>query len=408
MSLKRLAINTAVVLGILTLLLLLYEFREAVVVFVFSLGIAAAARPFVISLTNRKVPTGLAIVLVYATFSLFIIGIFWAAGGVLLSDFQHLSDNLATTYDQTWTSWHKGSNFQQMIVQQLPAPADLYKGFTPERASATLNSLLGFTMSSVTLIGEAFTVLVLSIYWSIDRVHFERLWLSLLPAKSRAQSREVWRAIERDFGEYVRSQVLQSIFAGLLLGAGLWVMGVDYPVLLAVFAALIWLIPWLGGVLVVLPIALTGFSQSMVLGIGATVYAIAILFLLDFLIEPKFVRRRQFSSLLSILLIIALVGPFGLLGFIVAPPLAAAIELVFRYNLQARQVSATVQDAERVTELHARLLQVREAVSHAAEPLEPQALNLLERLEDLVNRAEEALEEEKPGPVAKQAGMRLP
>lgn len=408
MRLKQLAINTAVVLGILTLFLLLYEFREAVIVFVFSLAIAAAARPFVDSLTLRKVPTGLAIVLVYAGFSVIIIGIFWAAGGPLLSDFQHLSDNLATKYDQTWTSWHKGSGFEEMIVQQLPAPADLYKGFTPERASATLNSLLGLTMSSVTLIGEAFTVLVLSIYWSLDRVHFERLWLSLLPAKSRAHSREVWRDIERDFGEYVRSQVLQSIFAGLLLGVGLWVMGVDYPVLLAVFAALIWLIPWLGGVLVVLPIALTGFSQSLVLGIGATLYAISILLLLDFLIAPRFVRRRQFSALLSILLIIALIEPFGLLGFIMAPPLAAAIELLFRYNLQARQVSPPVQDAQRITALHDRISQVRETIARADEEPEPQTLNLLQRLEDLVNRADEALEEDQARPVPNQVGARLP
>lgn len=400
MTMRQIAINTAVVLGILLLGMLLYEFREAVIVFIFSLAIAAATRPFVNSLTRRNVPSGLAILLVYLLFAIFIIGIFWAVGSSLLSEIQHLSDNLAITYDQVWSTWPKGSDFQKTIVQQLPPPTELYKALTPERVSTTLNSLLGFTRSSVTLIGEIFTVLVLSIYWSMDRVHFERLWLSLLPAKSRAQSREVWRAIERDFGEYVRSQVYQSILAGLLLGVGLWAMGVPYPTLLAVFGALVWLIPWLGGILAVLPIALAGFSVSVGLGIFASVFSIGVLLLLDFIVEPRFVRKRQFSSLLSILLIIALIGPFGLLGFIVAPPLAAAIELIFWYNLQGRQVPAAAQATEQVNELQARVFQVREAVTRSTIPIEPQTLNLLERLEELVNRADDVIEDETPQPVS--------
>ena len=149
-----------------------------------------------------------------------------------------------------------------MIVRQLPPPADLYKSFTPEKANTTLNGLLGFTVGSVTIIGQFFTVLVLSIYWSIDRVHFERLWLSLLPTKSRARSREIWRAIDRDFGAYVRRGSPEHFCGG---AAGVWAVGDgdQYPSLLAVFGALVWLIPWLGGVLVVIPIALVGFSQSI-------------------------------------------------------------------------------------------------------------------------------------------------
>ena len=98
-------------------------------------------------------------------------------------------------------------------------------------------------------------------------------------------------AIERDFGEYVRSELLQSILAGVILGLGLWAMGIQYPILLAIFAALAWLIPWLGGVLAIIPVAIAGFSQSIGLGIFATVFALGVLFFLDFLIEPRFIAQ---------------------------------------------------------------------------------------------------------------------
>lgn len=404
MTLKQLAINAAVVLGTLTLAFLIWEFREAVIVFVFSLAIAAAARPYVESLSNRGLPSTVALVLVYVLFVVIVIGIFVLAGNSLITEIQHLTDNLAKTYDAIWTNWPKGTDFQKLIVQRLPPPADLYKSFSPEQSGSTISGLLGFTITSATLIGQILTIFVLSIYWSIDRVHFERLWLSLLKVESRARSRDIWRAIERDFGSYVRSEVLQSILAGVLLGLGLWAMGIQYPSLLAMFAALAWLIPWLGGVLAILPVALVGFSQSMGLGIFATIFAIGILVLLDFLIEPRFLRKRQFSSLLSILLIIALIEPFGLMGFIVAPPLAAALELIFRYNLSAKPVPTSTQSAEQVTELRARILQLRQTIANHPEPPEPQTLSILARLEELVKRTDQELEtmEDKRQPVRRR------
>jgi predicted PurR-regulated permease PerM len=402
MSLKQIAINTAIVLGTLALAFLLWEFREAVILFIFSLAVAAAARPYVESLVNRGAPRALAIVLVYVLFLALIALIMWAIGSSFLNEIQHLFDNLVATYEQIWNSWPKGSQIQQFIIHQLPPPADLYKGMTPERASSTLKSLLGFTMTSATLLGQFFTVLMLSIYWSIDRVHFERVWLSLLPVNSRARSRDIWRNIEHDFGAYIRSEVMQSLLAGLLLGLGLHAIGIPYPTLLAVFGALAWFIPWIGGMLAVLPIALVGLSQSIGMGIFATVYALGVLFFLEFYIEPRFIhrRRQQFSSLLSILLIIALVQPFGLMGFLVAPPLAAAIELIFRYNLRTRPLPESVQSAEQISILRGRIIQIREMLMRTSEQVEPQTSSLLDRLETLVDQSDRAIRQTEASPTA--------
>lgn len=395
MTIRRIAINVAVILATLSVIYLLYEFRQAVILFILSLAVAAATRPYVEILTNRGVKRSLAILLVYLLFIGFLVLLFVAGGSQMLRELQMLADSLAQGYDHIWTEWPDGTAFQKMIIQQLPAPADLYESFSLEQQNSMLQGLLGFTMSSANFIGQLFTVLILSLYWSLDRVHFERLWLSVLPVESRARSRDIWRDIEHDFGAYVRSEVLQSIFAGILIGVGLALMGVKYPALLGLFAALAWLIPWLGGVLAVIPVTLTALSQGVGLGIFATVYAIGVLFFLEFYIEQRFIRRQQYSSLLSILLILAMIEPFGLAGFIVAPPLAAAIQLLFRYNLLARQTSEAQLDQERISSLQARLLQIRKIAESSPQPLEPQTLNLLERLEELVERTDDAVGRKK-------------
>ncbi len=397
MSMKQVAINALVVIGTLALVFILWEFREALILFVFSLAIAAAARPYVEALINRGLPRSLAILLVYAIFLGIFVAIFSSVGSSMLTEIQRLADSLATTYDQMWKSWPNGTEVQRFLINQLPAPADLYKTFSPERASAIVSSLLGITAVSANFLGQVVTTLILSIYWSIDRVHFERLWLSLLPVDSRAQARDIWRNIERDFGAYVRSEILQSLFAGILIGIGLWLMGVRYPILLAIFAALAWLIPWLGGVLAIIPIAITGLSQSLGLGAFATIFAIGVLFFLEFYLEPRFIRRRQyqFSSLLSILLIIALSQPYGLMGFIIAPPLAAAIELIFRYNLRPKPVPESVKTAEQISILRGRIIQIREMITRDTDAPKPQITSLLGRLEELVDETDRALRQQK-------------
>lgn len=402
MNIKQVAINAFIVIGTLALVFILWQFREALILFGFSLAIAAAARPYMETLINRGVPRSVAIILIYVLFLAILGIIFGVISSSMLLEIQHLSNNLANTYEQMWKSWPAGSNVQRFIINQLPPPAQLYESFSPEKASPVISSLFGITVVSANFIGQIVTIFILSIYWSIDRVHFERLWLSLLPVNSRARARDIWRNIERDFGAYVRSEILQSLFAGVLIGVGLWLMGVNYPILLAIFAALAWLIPWFGGVLAIIPIALTALSQHIWLGVFAAAFAMGVLFFLEFYVEPRFIRRRQrqFSSLLSILLIIALSQPYGLMGFIVAPPLAAAIELIFRYNLQAKPVPENTQTVEQIAVLRGRLIQIRQMLAHGSEPPEPYITSLLGRLEGLLKQTDQALwqarSEQKP------------
>ena len=398
MTPRRAAGAAAVVFGTLALVYLVWVFRQAVILFVFSLAVAAAARPVVEWLALRGWRRSFALLFVYAVFLGGLGAILWAFGSSLLVELQQLADTLARDYDRIWAEWPTGTEVQQNIVRQLPAPADLYESFSPERQNSAMQGLMGVTIGSATFIGQLVTIIILSIYWSIDQVHFERLWLSLLPVESRARSRDVWRYIERDFGSYVRSEVLQSILVALLLGLGLWAMGVRYPTLLAIFGALAWLIPWLGGVLAVLPIVLAALSGGVMLAVFASLFTVAVLVLMEFFIEPRFIRRRRFSPLLTILLIIALVEPFGLLGFLVAPPLAAALELVFRYNLQARTTPVSVETAERLASLRERMAQMRQTIDAQEEPLEPQMANLLARLDGLIDRSEEALKKDGPRP----------
>jgi predicted PurR-regulated permease PerM len=257
-----------------------------------------------------------------------------------------------------------------------------------------LQATLGVAQSFFGIIGQFVIVLVLSIYWSIDRVRFERLWLSVLPAGKRSQAREIWREIETSVGAYIRSEFIQVLLAGILLGLGYWLMGLRYPVLLALSGALLWLIPWMGAVLAVgLPLVV-GLSGGLGLAALAVLYTLVVLLLLEVVVEPRLFNRRRYSSLLIVLFVVAMADVYGLIGLIIAPPLAAATQTLFYNLMRAASPAQTVDARVQVENLRKRLTALRETVVISEENSPPELYSLIERVEQLIDETETHIREE--------------
>jgi predicted PurR-regulated permease PerM len=135
-------------------------------------------------------------------------------------------------------------------------------------------------------------VIILSIYWSIDRTRFERMWLSLLAVETRTWARNTYRDIENEIGVYIRSMFVRALLSGLFIGIGfVTLIGVNYATLLAILGALFSLIPWLGILLVVIPVFLSGLTTSIQIAALAAAYAFIVMILLEVVIVPKIVSR---------------------------------------------------------------------------------------------------------------------
>jgi len=125
--------------------------------------------------------------------------------------------------------WLEGSSFQQALFARLPPPSKLFEAVTGDQGQLVLPAILGFTQGIGGGVSGVLVILFLSIYWSINQIHFERLWLSLLPSGQRKQARGIWRTVEPDIGAYIRGEVIQSLLAGLLIRPGLLAARVPIP-----------------------------------------------------------------------------------------------------------------------------------------------------------------------------------
>lgn len=388
---KRFVAYAIVIIATLVGLLLLWESRLVVGIFLLSLLLTAAVRPIIVRLTARGLPKALGTLLTYVS-GLLLLGLgLYFLSGPLVAELDLLADRLTATYDRFYPYWQAGNAFEQALASRLPPPARLYDLMAAEEGQLLAQTLFMFTRNLISVLSGAVLIVVLSIYWSADQERFERLWLSLLPPEKRGRGRDIWRAVETGIGSYIRNEGALSFIAFFLLVLVYAAVGINYPILLALLGAVAWLIPIVGFIFMIVPAFLSGLASSLAVAVAVTLYTGLVLLVLEFVIQPSlFRRRRVYSPILVILLIIPLASLYGLLGVLMAPPLAVVIQILLGSLFRRRRMEVeAIYPSAQVERLSERLADTRLQIEE--EP-PPEIASLAERLDSLLARAEERLD----------------
>lgn len=426
----RIALNIATIFATLTGLALLWEFRGAALIFCISLALAAAMRPAIEFFVARKFPVTVGVAATYLPLLGLLGLLIFLSVSRMGDEFNRMVQDADGAYKQINEKWRNGNLFERAVAQLIPPIVEkqnsssvnkttetsaLAAGLkTPEKSHLVplagtkltsngvwdmvfLETLLGLTLSVAGVLFDTLLIIVLSIYWSLDRIHFERLWLSLLSTATRSPARHIWRAIETEIGRYLRSEFLQSLLAGLLLAVGYWSIGCHYPILLALLGAAAWLIPWIGVLFAVLGVTISslpsliaesGMHSYLVLG-GAILYTCAVLLVLEILVEPRLFNRRRYSTVLTAFVAVSLAMVWGVFGLLVGPPLAVVLQ-VFGSYLFRRRLGLSDQPVPSPAELAARLAALRATMAESSEP-RPELSSMLDRLAALTDKVRQEL-----------------
>lgn len=376
----------------LTVALLLYQFRGILLLFVLAVLVSAAIRPVVLFLVNRfHIPRVGATMAVYLTGTVIILLFLFVPGSALITELQTMFENIAVTYEARFPEWMEGTTIERAVAAELPPPEQLYETLVGPIFG---QQVLGLTRGLLGLIGGAGVVLVLSIYWTIDQARLERYWLSILPASYRVQARKIWRATEVEVGAYIRSETIQSLVAALLLLLIYWLVGIQFPLILAGLAAVAWLIPLVGAVLAVLPVLAIGLlNGTLGFSMVAALCTLAILSGLEMVVEPRLFNRRRYNSTTMVLLMLVFVEDFGLLGLIMAPPITAALQIFFNHLLENVAVAPAKKPTGEITLLQKRLEVMMADQTQTGNDLPPEVVSLGERLTKLLDEADGLLAE---------------
>jgi predicted PurR-regulated permease PerM len=199
--------------------------------------------------------------------------------------------------------------------------------------------VLGVSLAILGALGNAFIVIVLTLYFlaSLDTV--KHGLYRLAPASSRDRVETLGDRILQGIGGYVSGAFLVALCAGISSLIFLFIVGLgEYAVALALVVAILDVIPMIGATLGAVVVCAIGLATDVKIGIACVIFYIVYQQLENYVIYPR-VMSKSVDITGSVTVIAALVGAslLGVVGALLAIPTAAAIMLLVREVFVRRQ-----------------------------------------------------------------------
>lgn len=185
------------------------------------------------------------------------------------------------------------------------------------------------------LAGYLFNVLlapVLAFYLLRDVEMVKEKLIRLVPLPIRDDALHLGREIDRVLNNFVRGYLLVGVIVGALTATALTLLGLEFAVMLGVFAGLMEFIPYFGPFIGAVPAVVLAAMQSKWLALKVVIAFVIIQQLESIVISPKILGTRV--GLHPVLVILALLAGgqlYGLVGILLAVPVAAVLRVVAEF-----------------------------------------------------------------------------
>jgi predicted PurR-regulated permease PerM len=210
----------------------------------------------------------------------------------------------------------------------------------PERLPATASAALGLAGTVANAVFETITVLFLTLFLLLELPAIGRSIVSLLPPAQADTAIRMQGEISQTVARYVATNIAVSIFAGLITWISLVILGVPFALVLALLMGLFDLLPLigatLGGAIVVIVATITvGVTAGIIMIVVLVVYQQTE----NHLVQPIVMRRSvAVSPLIVILSVLVGAALLGILGALLAIPVAGSIQIALRDIVAARRM----------------------------------------------------------------------
>jgi predicted PurR-regulated permease PerM len=340
-----------VLVALYAIIWLIMNAMSALTPFIIGLVLAYLLLPLVNRL-NRRLPRPLAILVVYVgAFVALFVAVAYIVPPVA-NQFQQLVDNLPTREELQSFAGGLLQQYENRVPAEIKQPIEqglnsalqtLQRNFATYVQGVTtflLNQILQILNTLSFLIG--FLIIPFWLFYVLNDQDKGRAFLNrVLHPRVRADFWNVWNIINQVFSNYIRGQLLLGLAVGLMVWVGLLILGlfgfsVPYSLLLALVAGVTELVPIIGPIIGAIPGVLIGFFASQ--NGWQTGLAVLGLYLLVQQLENNFLVPRIIGKSIGLheailtVVLIAMGQIFGLLGVVLAAPVAAIGRDLFLYS----------------------------------------------------------------------------
>jgi predicted PurR-regulated permease PerM len=283
----------------------------------------------------RRRGSAVAIVIIWAT--LVFIGLAVLFGYPLLNGLTHLAGRLPS-YMRDAADGHgwvgalvRRLHLQQWVAQNAPRLQTL--------GASLARPALSIGKGAASLLGTLLTIFAITTLVLLEGPKMRSGLLSTLPPERAERYARMAREINQSMTGYVVGNLLTSLIAGVVVFIDLAVLGLPFPLLWALWVAIVDFLPMIGGALAGIPTVLFALAHSLTAGLVTAAVFVGYQQLENHVLNPLIMSRTVKVSPLLVLMSVLLGtslgdwagGVFG--GFVAALisiPCAAALQVIVK------------------------------------------------------------------------------
>ncbi|OQB06069.1 MAG: pheromone autoinducer 2 transporter [bacterium ADurb.Bin212] len=186
--------------------------------------------------------------------------------------------------------------------------------------------IISFTSSVFGGLVTLLMVVVLFVYFLMDKQGLKRFLLSFVPHNKQDIALDICRKVAVKAGSWLRGQMLLGVIIAVVNLIALTIIGVPYALTLAVLSGILEIVPTIGPIVSGILAGLVALGVSPLKAIIVVAWFILIQQLENIIIVPKIMQKAVGLSPVIIIFAI-LIGAklYGVLGVVLAVPMAASI-----------------------------------------------------------------------------------
>jgi AI-2 transport protein TqsA len=298
--------------------------KSLITPFLLALFISIICEQPVSWMEKRKIPRGFALVIVILGMIILFSGFAFLIGGTISSFSGNLSkyeSSLASISDSFVKYLNdKGMNIHQDQLLNLVQPAKIL-----EYTATALNKV-------VNMMGNTFLIMLIVLFTLMEFGSFSVKARAILIGSDKSVS--YFSTIIQNIRHYLGIKTLICLLTGVFVFIALLIIGVDYPLLWALIAALMNYIPNIGSIIAAVPAVLFALVQ---LGPGGALWTLGSFMVVNNVlgnfIEPRIMGKGLGLSTLVVFLSLLFWGfIFGPVGMFLSVPFTMTIKIILEQN----------------------------------------------------------------------------
>lgn len=370
-SIGRVALGTAAVLGVLLLAFFVYRSISVLLILFIALLVATAIEPVVTKLRRGPFNRSAGILIVYSLLFVALGFIGYILVSVFVSQLGDFQSGLARSIQNMQRNVDAmGASFFKTQMNNILSVANGFiskVGAAPTNEAEAAEAVAATAVTVAEIFFALITIFVVAFYWLNERTLIKRSLMSWLPTRRANRVKRVWDEIELKVGGWVRGQLTLMLIVGLASAVGYFVMGIQFWPALALFIAIAEAIPLVGPYIGTAPAVLVALTQTENDGLPAllgmdpinpllraalvVVFAVVLQTIEGNVLIPRIMKDSVGISPLTVIISILLGGTLaGLAGALVAVPLAGAFQVILTDIKTAQEAQRKEQEEAAIAE----------------------------------------------------------